>query len=110
MLRSVWAGANFGTCFGVWPSGRPSRPGAVSAAGTIAEVVMSARPDVSCGAAETLAAPSSAGPVATIAAGSRTSSVADACVKDGAQDWTDKAQHPPRTTQIPAYSLPPEAA
>src|SRR5258708_22281049 len=70
MLRSVYAEANFGACFGVCSSGGPSRPRAVSAAGTISEVAMSARPDVSCGAAETLAAaPSSAGPVATIAAG-----------------------------------------
>ena len=55
-------------------------------------LVMSARPDVSCGAAETLAAPSSAGPVATIAAGSRTASVvAVAGVRAFADSCTNNA-------------------
>src|SRR5712672_4325922 len=103
MLRSVYAEANFGACFGVWPRGGPSRPGAVSAADIIAEVVMSARPDVSCGAAETLAAPSSAGPGATIATGSRTASVvAVAGVRAFADSCTNNAQPPTATTDIPA--------
>src|SRR5258708_15106201 len=106
MLRSVWAEANFGACFGVWPGGGPSRPGAVSAAGTIAEVVMSARPDVSRGAAETLAAPSSAGPVATIAAGSRTASVvAVSGVRALAHRCTNNPQPPTPPADIPANPL-----
>src|SRR5258705_12127101 len=89
----------------MWPSGGLSRPGAVSvsAADTIAEVVMSERPDVSCGAAETLAAPSSAGPVATIAAGSRTASVvADTSIKGVYGIFTDNTHTASTATKYPA--------
>ena len=77
----------------MWPSGGPSRPGAVSTAGTIAGVVMSARADVSCGAAETLAAPSSAGPVAAIAAGERRASDGGVALEILACDQAAVRQH-----------------